>query len=197
LDSPFGDEQLLARLRSGDAAAYEALVRMWGPPLLTVARRFLHQEQDSQDAVQETFLSAFRALDRFQGEARLGTWLYRIAVNVCLMKLRSRRRRPELAIEDLLPRFHNDGHRDLAVLHPSGLDLAVDQREVRQQVRQAIEALPDSYREVLILRDIEQLSTEETALQLEIGEGAVKTRLHRARLALRELLVPYVQGDAT
>ena len=188
--SPAGDQgQLLKRLRAGDQAAYEQVVRTYGPRLLSVARRFLRHEQDAQDAVQDAFLSAFKSIHRFQGESQLGTWLHRIVVNASLMKLRSRQRHPERSIDDLLPRFDDDGHIseagcDLAV----SVDSAVRDREVRELVRKRMDELPDSYRAVLLLRDIEGQSTDETASLLGISAGAVKTRLHRARLALRSLL---------
>ncbi len=98
------DAALVARLQSDDATAYEEVVRRFGPRMLSVARRLLTQEQDSQDAVQDAFLSAFRSIHNFHGDARLATWLHRIVVNAALMKLRSKRRRPETTIDDLLPK---------------------------------------------------------------------------------------------
>jgi RNA polymerase sigma-70 factor (ECF subfamily) len=190
------ERALVARLKQDDDAAFEEVVRRFGPRMLSVARRMLTQEQDAQDAVQDAFLSAFKAIDNFQGDAKLGTWLHRIVVNAGLMKLRSKRRRPEAAIDDLLPKYHDDGHRrgngDWRVTH----DTAVQTSEIREQVLAAIDKLPDLYRDILMLRDIEELSTEEAAKQLEITEGAVKTRLHRARLALRESLDPFMRGEA-
>jgi RNA polymerase sigma-70 factor (ECF subfamily) len=195
--APETDESaLVARLKADDESAYEEMVRQFGPRMLSVARRMLPQEQDAQDAVQDAFLSAFKSIDHFQGDAKLATWLHRIVVNASLMKLRSKRRKPESSIDDLLPKYHEDGHRrgngDWRVTH----DTAVQTSEIREQVLKAIDQLPDLYREILLLRDIEELSTDETAQQLEITEGAVKTRLHRARLALRESLDPYMRGEA-
>lgn len=181
------DAALVARLKAQDDSAYEEVVRLYGGRMLAVARRFLQQEQDAQDAVQDAFLSAFKAIDKFEGNAKLSTWLHRIVVNAALMKLRSRQRHPERPIEDLLPKFDTDGHR-----HVDGwattIDTTAGDRETREFVRQKINELPDSYRTVLLLRDIEELSTDEAADQLGITPGAVKTRLHRARLALRELI---------
>lgn len=186
----------MARLKADDDTAYEEVVRRFGPRMLSVARRLLTQEQDAQDAVQDAFLSAFKSIGNFQGDAKLGTWLHRIVVNAGLMKLRSKRRKPEAAMDDLLPRYHDDGHRrgngDWRVTH----DTASQTNEIREQVLAAIDKLPDMYRDILMLRDIEELSTEEAAKQLEITEGAVKTRLHRARLALRESLDPFMRGES-
>ena len=183
---------LLARLREGDPQAYEQLVRDYAARMLAVARRFLHNDADAGDAVQDAFLSAFKAIGGFTGGASLGTWLHSIVVRAALMKLRTRRRRPEQAIEDLLPQYTPDGHR---VQPGPGWGQAVDQLaelgENRVLVRQCIEQLPAQYRTVLLLRDIEEYDTEETAKLLGINANAVKTRLHRARQALRTLLDPY------
>jgi RNA polymerase sigma-70 factor (ECF subfamily) len=186
---PPEEATLLAQLRAGDAAAYERWVRASAPRVLRVVRRLLRNEQDAQDVTQEAFFSAFRHLDTFDGGARLSTWLHRIAVNAALMKLRSKRRHPEESLEERLPRFDADGEHTHA---PSSWalrgDAALESREVRKAVRAAIDELPDLYRDVLLLRDIEELSTEEAAQALGITIAALKTRLHRARLALRERL---------
>ncbi len=187
------ERDLVSRLRRGDENAFERLVREQGGRLLSVARRFLRDEEEARDAVQECFLSAYRALDRFDQGSRLSTWLHRIVINACLMRLRSRQRKPEDSIEDLLPKFQADGHQ---VNHPTpGWEGSAETRLARSQtrsiVRQAIDRLPESYRTVLLLRDIEELSTEETAKSLGVSENAVKVRLHRARQALRGLLEPH------
>lgn len=183
------DAALLTALRAGDDAAYEELVRTYAPRLLPVARRIVGSEHDAYDALQDGFLSAFKAIDRFEGASALGTWLHRIVVNASLMKLRASRRRPEVSIDDLLPRFREDGHRVDAVAAWSVEDEdPLVRRELRERVLAKIDELPDDYRTVLILRDIEGFDTRQTAEQLEIREPAVKTRLHRARQALRTLL---------
>ena len=197
LDAPLSDAEearLVERLRAGDPDAYEQVVRAYSPRMLTVARRFLNHEQDAQDAVQDAFLSAFKAIDQFQGDARFGTWLHRIGVNAALMKLRSRRRRPERSIDDLMPRFHDDGHlADAGADWAVTIDSAAGDRETRELVRRRIDELPESYRTILLLRDIEEQSTEDTATLLGISSSAVKTRLHRARQALRTLLDPHMR----
>lgn len=193
---PADQAALLARLRAGDADAFEKLVRDFGGRMLAVTRRFLVNEEDSQDAVQEAFLSAFRALDRFEGNSQLGTWLHRIAVNAALMKLRTRKSRPqEQSAEELLPQFKDDGHQASPASGWVGDGLsALEKKETRQLVRQSIDRLPENYRTVLLLRDIEEKDTEETAELLGMTPNAVKTRLHRARQALRTLLDPHLRG---
>lgn len=191
---PSGDRgagSLLHGLRAGEPAAFERLVRTHTPRLLAVARRFLRNEEDARDAVQDAFLSAFRSLSEFEGGSEIGTWLHRIAVNACLMKLRTRRRRPEEPIDDLLPRYLEDGHH--AAHLPEWRESAetlLERREVREFVRDCIGQLPESYRTVLLLRDIEELDTAEVARILGVSANVVKVRLHRARQALRTLLDP-------
>jgi RNA polymerase sigma-70 factor (ECF subfamily) len=182
-------ESLAEDLRAGHEAAFEAVVRQFGGRMLAVARRILGNEIDAQDAVQDAFLVAFRSLGRFEGRSTLATWLHRIAVNCALMRIRSQKRSRERPIEDFLPQFLADGHRQ----NPGSAwaityDSAVADNETRELVRQSIDALPESYRLILLLRDIEERTTEETAELLELSVANVKTRLHRARQALRELL---------
>jgi RNA polymerase sigma-70 factor (ECF subfamily) len=187
---------LLAGLRAGDEAAFEKLVRTYGGRLLAVAQQFLHNEEDARDAVQDAFLSAFRAIGSFGEGSRVSTWLHRIVINAALMKLRTRRRKPEESLDDLLPKFLEDGHR--ADPGPEGnepTDVAMQRQETRALVRECINRLPDTYRTVLLLRDIEELDTEETARLLGVSPNAVKIRLHRARQALRTLLDPHFRGD--
>jgi RNA polymerase sigma-70 factor, ECF subfamily len=186
---PSAELSLLGRLRSGDDGAFEELVRRFGPVMTAVIRRYLPSESDTNDALQDAFLSAFKAIDRFEGASGLGTWLHRIAVNAALMKLRTRRRKPETSIDDLLPKFLDDGHREVAGPQWIGTPEQLAQsEETRHAVREAIRKLPDQFRTVLMLRDIEERTTEETAELLGLSEANVKTRLHRARQALRELL---------
>jgi RNA polymerase sigma-70 factor (ECF subfamily) len=187
--SSASEAQLLTRLRHRDDDAFEQLVRQYGARLLAAARRVLNNEQDAQDAVQEAFLSAFKALDQFTGMAKLSTWLHRIVINAALMKLRSRRRRPEASIEELLPRFDAQGEWETPVSHwNTPAEELLQQQQTRTLVRQSIDRLPETYRTVLLLRDIEELDTEEVANILGITANAVKIRLHRARQALMTLL---------
>lgn len=185
------DAALLAALAAGDPLAFEELVRAHAGRMLAVARRMLPCEDDAHDALQDAFISALRGLQAFRGGSSLGTWLHRIVVNACLMKLRSRERKNTVSIEELLPTFDDTGHHEVAVSPWSAT--AVEQTallETRQQIREAIERLPETHRSVLLLRDIEELDTEATAALLGISTTAVKTRLHRARQALRALLTP-------
>ncbi|HEX6813594.1 MAG TPA: sigma-70 family RNA polymerase sigma factor [Planctomycetota bacterium] len=183
------EQRLLLGLQRRDGDAYAVLVREHGRQMLLTARRMLGNEEDARDVMQEAFVAAFRAIDTFEAKSRLTTWLHRIVVNSALMKLRSRRCRPACSIEDLLPRFGEDGHHLEPPCPRSGsAERELDRSEVRARVRAAIDELPDNYREVILLRDIEELSTDEASRMLSISSNALKIRLHRARQALRTLL---------
>lgn len=181
--------ELVARLKAGDDDAFEEMVRAHGGRLLATASRMLPCKDDAGDVVQEALLLASRSIDSFEGMSRLSTWLHRIVVNVALMKIRSGRRRREEPIEDLLPRFAEDGHFAEPVAPWEGeAETLLSRQQTRAMVKRAIEQLPESYRTVLLLRDIEELDTDETAALLGMKTNAVKTRLHRARQALRTLI---------
>jgi RNA polymerase sigma-70 factor (ECF subfamily) len=182
------ERRLIAALRGGEPGAFEDLVRLYGGRMLAVARRMLRVEDDARDAVQEAFVSAFKGLDGFAGTARLSTWLHRIVVNAALMRLRRQRRKPEESIDELLPRFDESGAWAEGDIPPATPVDLVDRAETRAIVRECIDQLPPSYRTILLLRDIEELDTDETAAALDMTVPAVKTRLHRARQALRTLL---------
>jgi len=186
---------LVAGLRAGDTLAFENLLHQYGTRLLRLAHRFLGSEEDARDVLQDAMVAVFKSIGSFESNAKLSTWLHRIVVNASLMKLRSKRRRDEIDIEDYLPRFQDDGHQ----VEPSqpwteSVESMLERDELRAQVRASIETLPETHRVVLQLRDIEELSTEETAEILGITPNAVKIRLHRARQALRALLDEHMKS---
>jgi RNA polymerase sigma-70 factor (ECF subfamily) len=195
VESGSEDEALLLRLRAGDAAAFEDLVRAETGRLLAVTRRILPTEEDARDAVQDAFLFAFRSLNGFQGQSRLSTWLHRIAVNAALMKLRTKRRKREEPLDPLLPTYLDDGHHAERFAKWEDPTELIERAENKALVRKLIDELPDAYRTVLLLRDIEGLDTEETAKLLDTTSNAVKVRLHRARQALRTLLAPHFRKE--
>lgn len=185
--------QRLARLRAGDRDATEALVSEYSGRMLTVARRMLRSEEDAADAVQDAFLSAFASIHRFRANAQIYSWLHRIVVNACLMKLRSRKRREAVSVNTLLPEFDESGnHVQPVAPWPCQVSEHIEQAETQAMVRKCVDQLPDDHRTILILRDIEELDTDTTAATLGISRAAVKTRLHRARQALRTMLEPSV-----
>lgn len=188
--------ELVARLRRGDEAAYRELVLAHGGRMLLAARRILRNEDDARDAVQDAFLSAFKALGHFEGQSLLSTWLHRITVNAALMRLRSQRARHEGEIDELLPQFTEAGGHFVRrpVAWAESADAPLQREETRALVRGCIERLPDTYRVALLLRDIEGLELDELAAQLGTTVNAAKIRVHRARQALRTLLDPHFTG---
>ena len=193
------DPGVVAALRAGDLITFEKIVREQGRALLAVARRLLRNDDDAREAVQDAFISAFRSASRFEGSSRISTWLHRIVVNACLMRLRMQRRRVEVSIDDWLPKFLPDGHHEARFVDWSNAAHAlIERRETCALVRTCIDRLPDSYRTVLLMHDIEGLSVGEIAGGLGISSNAVHVRLHRARQALRTLLDPvFLKGEAS
>jgi RNA polymerase sigma-70 factor (ECF subfamily) len=190
-------EGMLAALRDGDARAWEDLVRRHAPRMLATARRFSRSEDEAEDVVQEAFAQAFKALATFRAEAQLSTWLHRIVVNAALMRRRAAGRRPETSLDDLLPAFESDGHHASPIPSlPDDPESLVGSAEVRAKLRRCIDGLPETYRTVVLLRDIEELDTAEAAAVLGVTETAVKVRLHRARQALATLYSAALAGGA-
>jgi RNA polymerase sigma-70 factor (ECF subfamily) len=183
------DASLVGRLRAGDEAAFAELVTANTGRLLATAQRMLRSEDEARDAVQDAFMSAFKAIASFNGESKLSTWLHRITVNAALMRLRRRRQRPERSIDELLPRFREDGHfaEEPGNWAVSSQEL-LERRETRVMMRACIDRLPERYRTVLMMRDIEDLDMDEMSELLGITPNAVKIRVHRARQALRTLV---------
>jgi len=190
------EQRLIDGLRAGEEWAYETMILEYGGRLLAVARRFVSNDEDARDVLQAAYLSAFRAMKGFEGSSQLGTWLHRIVVTTALMRLRSKRRKPEDFIDDLLPGFHVDGHHIEQFADWWSADRLLEQEETRMFVRGCVNQLPDQYRVVLLLRDIEERSTQEVAELLELTPNAVKVRLHRARQALSTLLRRQYQTQA-
>ncbi len=193
---PEEERALITGLREGDEASYERLLEAYGGRMLAVARRIVRNDDDAQDCVQEAFLQAFRNVARFEGRAALGSWLHRIVVNAALMRIRQRDWRQETPLEDSSLEFDANGMRKEAgqalVTQPEDL---LESRETQALVRSAIDALPADFRNVLLLRDIEEYDTAEAAALLGLSLSATKTRLHRARAALKKRLEKRLEPD--
>jgi RNA polymerase sigma-70 factor (ECF subfamily) len=194
INNPSADETdalILAGIRSGDKSACALCIETYGPSLYRLALRLMQNERDAEDVVQETFLNAFKSIDSFEGRSGLGTWLYRITYNNAMMRLR--KPNPEIvSVEDKL-----DGIEKGYSVPKQFFDWCClpeedfDSEEVRQKLESAIGELSPTLGSVFILREMEGLSTRETADTLDVSEDVVKTRLRRARLQLRELLSTY------
>lgn len=189
------DAQLLEGLRRGDRAAFEQLVRTYGSYLYRAARRIAGSDADARDAVQDALLAALNKVGDFAGRASLGTWLYRLAVNATLMRMRSRNRRREVSFEDLVEPLTGI-REEPAWRFAESAESSIARGEVRAAVRDAMDQLGATYREVLLLRDIQGHDTREVAALLGETEANVKVRLHRARAALKKLLEPLYQDQA-
>ena len=191
-----GDDELVARARARDLGAFEQLIDRHEDRLYRVAMRLLRNENDAREVLQDALLSAWQNLDSFAGRAQFGSWIYRVTVNAALMLLRSRRRRPTVSVEDLAPGVLDEA---IGASHDSGSDWSkrpdeqLQSGELKQHIEGALDQLPEILRLVFVLRDVEGMSTEETAEILDITIPTVKTRLHRARLALREAISRYFE----
>ncbi len=195
MSEPLTEQELLERLQAGDKAACVQCIDMYGTQIYRLALRLMKNEADAEDVVQETFMNAYKSIDRFEGRSGLNTWLYRIAYNAAMMRLR----RPSphtLSIDETLQ--PNTGATipqqlfDWCCLPENEFETA----ETRKYLEESIMELPEKLRVVFLLRELEELSTQETADILDISVDAVKKRLHRARLWLRERLSTHFTEQA-
>jgi RNA polymerase sigma-70 factor (ECF subfamily) len=184
------DVALVARAREGDVAAFEKLVKQYDRQVFRIAQHITQNREDAEDVVQDAFLKAYEKLDQFQGNSKFYTWLVRIAVNESLMRLRKRRTGKMVSIDEDVTTEDGSMPRDLADWSPDPEQL-YGQSELADILRRTIQGLPPGFRVVFVLRDVEGLSTEETAETLGLSIPAVKSRLLRARLQLRERLSRY------
>lgn len=190
-----GDD-IVAGLRSGSATHAERFVRSNIAWMRAIARRILRDDALADDCVQEAFLKAFGKIDGFEGRSSLKTWLHRITVNEALMKLRVLKRLGEQSIDELMPEFDQSGCRIEAPWHSlASTEEIVERESTRALIHSKISELPENYRIVLLLRDIEEMETAEVAKLLDISQSNVKVRLHRARAVLKRLLEPLLRGE--
>ena len=189
-----GDDALLAGLRGGNSSSVEALFDRFHARIFNLAMSILKNESDAEEATQDVFMTVIRKVGTFQGNSAFYSWIYRICVNTCLMRLRGKRRSETVSIEEFMPVFTDEG------MHASPMDdwsKEVERdalnEELGRMIRKFTEELSEKYRVVFVLSDVEGLSNEETAKILGLTIPAIKSRLHRARLYLREQLSRYLQ----
>jgi RNA polymerase sigma-70 factor, ECF subfamily len=188
---------LVERLKEGDGVALETLMERYASRVFRVARGITRTDADAEEVVQDVFLTLARKIDSFEGRAALGTWIYRVATNTALLKHRGKRAQLEVSLEENLPTFMQDGHREgprpyLLADWSQTPETELLDGEARAVLSRAIDQLPETYRAVLVLRDVEELSNEETARILGEPVSSIKSRLHRARMALREQLTRHL-----
>ena len=192
----FDETPLVERARSGDAAAFSELVNRYERKIFRLAKHITQNDEDAEDVLQETFLKAYSHLDTFQGQSKFYTWIVRIAVNEALMKLRKRKSSRTVSLDEPTDTGEETMVREIAVWEEDP-EQKYSRDELREILDKAVESLKPAFRTVFVLRDIEELSTEETASALDISIPAVKSRLLRARLQLREKLTKFFRrkGD--
>ena len=193
------DSTLVERVRSGDKSAFEVLMHRYEDRVFRLSVGMLKNREDALDAVQDAFLNVYRKIDTFRGESAFSTWLYKIALNSVYMKLRSRTRHEQTeSLDDLEAVL--DPAKIRILMPPRGWSERADdtllRKELSLKLREAVDDLPEEYRAIFNLREVEELSNQEVADILGLGLAATKTRLHRARLFLRQRLSKYLQGDA-
>jgi len=187
---------VLEQAREGDTRAFSQLVRRYEGKIFRLAQHITQNREDAEDVLQETFLKAYEHLDQFQGNSKFYTWIVRIAVNQSLMKLRKRKSDKSVSMDETVDTGEDTVAREIAAW-----DENPEQRYSREEINKILETAIDSlaapYRAVFVLRDVEDLSTEETAEALDLSIPAVKSRLLRARLQLRDKLTRYFKrkGD--
>ena len=190
------DATLVERIRGGDDAAFEELMQKYEGKVYRLALGMMKNREDALEAVQDAFLSVYQKIGTFKGESTFSTWLYRVALNATYMRLRSRARHEKVESLDTLD-DHFDGTGDpwaTAGDWSERADDVVFRKEISAVVKEAVAALPEEYRAIFTLRDLEGLSNQEVAEVLGLTLAATKTRLHRARLFLRERLSRHFQG---
>ena len=192
--SRVSDESLIAAAKQKDFQASETLIGRYEDKVYRLAFRFVRNETEAKEIVQDTLLSVWRKLDSFKGDSQFGSWLFRVTANAALMRLRSQRRHAEVSTEELPAGYLDSQQSPYGQVTSQGEnwskrpDEEMQSEELRQQIQAAVDALPEIYRTVFLVRDVDGLSTEETAEALGLSIPTVKTRLHRARIALREAI---------
>jgi len=184
---------LVQAAKGGDLEAFSELVRRYDRNIFRIAQHITHNEEDAQDVVQDAFLKAYQNLGQFQGQSKFYTWLVRIAVNEALMRLRKRRNGRIVSLDEDVETEEGTMPREVADWSPNPEQI-YGQSELGDILRKTIQGLPPGFRTVFVLRDVEGLSTEETAEMLGLSVPAVKSRLLRARLQLRERLARYFKS---
>lgn len=187
----YADSELVKRAKEGEEAAFTEIVNLYSDKLFTLLVRMLRDRAEAEDALQETFLTMIEKIDSFKGSSQLYTWLYRIASNIALMKIRSRSGRVSVEIDEnaVSSRVHSGKYLTI----PENPEEKMNKVELSEILDNAIKQLSPNFQQVFVLRDIEQMSGKETAEILGISEDNVKTRLRRARMALRDFLSEAMQ----
>jgi RNA polymerase sigma-70 factor (ECF subfamily) len=188
------EEQLVKDLQAGEVSSFEQLANLYQKKIYTLSFNLTRNAIDSQDVTQEVLLTLFKKGHTFQGKSAFSSWVYRITLNASYMKLRTRKKEPNLSIEDLLPSLNGAGFQQEKLQDWSeNTEASFFDKETRKVIQKAVDLLPDKEKVVFLLRDVEGLTTEKVSEILEITVPAIKSRLHRARLFLRKKLGSYFE----
>tara|TARA_R110001592_G_scaffold76227_1_gene230218 strand:- start:3054 stop:3710 length:657 start_codon:yes stop_codon:yes gene_type:complete len=187
------ESELIDGLINNDNSAYETLVRQYSVKMYAVAHRFFNADDDARECLQKTFIQVFKNISSFNKNSTLTTWLHRITVNEALMMIRQKKRQNTTSLEEFTQHYNEYGERTVFGDHlsqelGSNIETMFEQKETKLSLNEIIYQLPEKYCNVILLRDIQEISTKETAETLEISEASVKTQLHRARLLLKAIL---------
>ena len=188
------EEALVRDLQAGDMDAYDKIAELYQNKIYSLSFNLVRNQMDAQDVTQEVLLTLFRKINTFQGKSAFSSWVYRITLNTSYMKLRSKKKDPNISIDDLLPSFNGAGFQKEKIQDWSGsTESLLFKNETKEVIQKAVEQLPEKEKVVFLLRDVEGLSTEKVSCILDLTIPAVKSRLHRARLYLRKKLSGYFE----
>jgi len=191
-DQKISDVGLVNKFKDGDIAAFEEVISRYEAKVMNLALRFTRNQEDAEEVMQDVFTTVYRKIEGFRGQSAFSSWLYRIVVNAAFMKLRKKKQSQTISMEDLAPavKQYCIERDNLATAHSHGVAVT---RELQEVLQRAIDKLPDQYRAVFVLRDVDGLSNQETGEILDLSIPAVKSRLHRSRLMLRKKLQRYYE----
>ena len=188
------EEALVRDLQNGNLDAYDKLAEIYQKKIYGLSFQLTRNQMDAQDVTQEVLLTLFRKINMFQGKSAFSSWVYRIAVNASYMKLRSKKKEPNVSIDELMPSFNSAGFQQEKIQDWSeNTESLLFTKETRDVINKAVDLLPEKEKVVFLLRDVEGLSTEKAGEILYLTIPAVKSRLHRARLFLRKKLSNYFE----
>ena len=182
------DTELIKEFKAGNQRSFEELIQRYSAKAFSLISRLTRDQEDSEEVLQDVFVTVYRKIDGFEGKASFSSWFYRITVNAAFMKLRKRKQDRTIAIEDAVPDFRNS--MQLRCSELTEADVIAERQQLIDALEDAIAKLPDEYRPVFILRDIDGMTSREVSKILDLSVPAVKSRLHRSRLMLRRRLLP-------
>jgi RNA polymerase sigma-70 factor (ECF subfamily) len=191
-DEKISDVGLVDQFKEGNITAFEEIIERYEAKVMNLALRFTRNQEDAEEVMQDVFTTVYRKIDGFRGQSAFSSWLYRIVVNAAFMKLRKKKQNHTVSMEDLAPAVKQYCMERDSIATTHSHNIAVT-RELQEVLQRAIDKLPDQYRAVFVLRDVDGLSNQDTGQILDLSVPAVKSRLHRSRIMLRKRLQRYYE----